>query len=184
MQALYIAEYGETFEDSKLETFIAKYITAQRLDIPSETARINDAWQPIEQEFMKRVESIFGCACPLDTVRVFLTTDTRCTYNIEQAYFFVSISGLFQNEIIMHELLHFWTWWVFHGELESGRITKERYNDVKESLTELLNVEFQDLLGGAHDDGYPQHQEMRAIVRKTWIETKDIKKVFEATAGL
>ena len=84
----------------------------------------------------------------------------------------------------MHELLHFWTWWVFYDEVESGRMTKECYNDVKESLTELLNIEFRDLLDGAHDDGYPQHQEMRAIVGKTWVQTRDIKQVFEATAKL
>ena len=184
MQALYVAEYGETFEDKKLATFITRYIAEQKLDISREIEKINNAWRSIEQECLKKIESIFGIICPLDIVRVFLTTDTRCSYNIEQGYFFVSVSKSFPNKTILHELLHFWTWWVFREKVTSGRMTKGCYNDVKESLTELLNVEFQDVLDGAHDDGYPQHQEMRAIVHKTWVETRDIKKVFTAASKL
>jgi len=183
MQALYIAEYGTGFTDRELETFITKYIATQKLSLSDETERIENAWRPLEQEFLKRVEFVFGIKNSLDTVQVFLTTDTRCSYNIEHGYFFVSVSRPFQNKTIMHELLHFWTWWKFHEEVESKRMTDQHYNDVKESLTELLNIEFGDLLGEAHDDGYPQHQKMREIVRQTWLETKDIRKVFAAASN-
>ena len=182
MQALYIAEQGESFEEKKLEAFITTYIDKQKLDLIAATEQIKTAWQPYQQEFLKRIESMFGVVSPLEAIQVFLTTDTRCSYNIEQGYFFVSVSRPFQNKTIMHELLHFWTWWKFHEEVESKRITDQHYNDVKESLTELLNVAFSDMLGEAHDDGYPQHQKMREIVRQTWLETRDIKKVF-ATAS-
>ena len=30
----------------------------------------------------------------------------------------------------------------------------------------------------SHDDGYPQHQKMCEIVKQTWLEMGDIKKVF------
>lgn len=184
MQSLYIAQYGDAFEDRKLEAFITTYISEQGLIMPAEAERIRMSWRVIEQEFLKRVEQIFGITCPLDVVRVYLTTDGRCSYHTEQGYFFVSVTRPYQNRTIMHELFHFWTWWVFHEEVESGRMTKEQYNDVKESLTELVNVECSDLLGDVHDDGYPQHQEIRAVVRKTWIETKDIKRVFEVATKL
>lgn len=183
MQALYIAEQGETFEEKKMEAFITAYVDKQKLDLATVTNRIKTAWQPHQQEFLKRIEAIFGVTSPLDIIRVFLTTDTRCSYNIEQGYFFVSVSRPFQNKTIMHELLHFWTWWKFHEEVESKRMTELCYNDVKESLTELLNVEFGDLLGEAHDDGYPQHQKMRDIVKRTWLETKDISEVFAAASN-
>lgn len=183
MQALYIAEQGEIFEEKKLEAFITTYVDKQKLDLGVVADQIKTAWQPHQQEFLKKVEAIFGVTSPLDIIRVFLTTDTRCSYNIEQGYFFVSVSRPFQNKTIMHELLHFWTWWKFHEEVKSKRITDQHYNDVKESLTELLNVEFGDLLGEAQDDGYPQHQKMREIVRQTWLETKDIRKVFAAASN-
>lgn len=183
MQALYIAEQGEIFEEKKLEEFIAKYVDKQKLDLVAVTDQIKTAWQPYQQEFLKRIELMFGIKSPLDAIQVFLTTDTRCSYNIEQGYFFVSVSRPFQNKTIMHELLHFWTWWKFHEEVESKRMTELCYNDVKESLTELLNVEFSDLLDEAHDDGYPRHQKMREIVKQTWLETKDIRKVFAVASS-
>lgn len=183
MQTLYIAEQGESFEEKKLEAFITAYVDKQKLDLVAITEQIKTAWQPYQQEFLKRIESMFGISSPLDVIQVFLTTDTRCSYNIEQGYFFVSVSRPFQNKTIMHELLHFWTWWKFHEEVESKRITDRHYNDVKESLTELLNVEFGDLLGEAHDDGYPQHQKMREIVKQTWLETKDIREVFAVASN-
>ncbi|MFA4954951.1 MAG: hypothetical protein WC641_06580 [Patescibacteria group bacterium] len=184
MQSRYTAEYGEVFEDRNLESFITEYIAEQKLDMSQEAERIKAAWEPIKPEFLKRVEAMFALESPFEVIHVFLTTDGRCSYDIEHGYFFVSVSRPFQNKTIMHELLHFWTWLVFHEEVESRRMTKECYNDVKESLTELLNIEFQDLLGDAHDDGYPQHQELRAAVGKTWTETKDIKKTFEVTSRL
>ena len=143
-----------------------------------EAERINVAWNRVKDEFLKRVEFIFGVKCPFESIRVFLTTDGRCSYNISQGYFFVSVSRPFQDKTCMHELLHFWTWWLFHEEVESGRMTTSCYNDVKESLTELLNIEFQDLLDGIPDEGYPQHQAMRAMIRREWGATRDIKKVF------
>lgn len=183
MQALYIAEQGEIFEERKLEVFITTYVDKQKLDLVSVTEQIKTAWQPYQQEFLKRVGSMFGIASPLEAIQVFLTTDTRCSYNIAQGYFFVSVSRPFQNKTIMHELLHFWTWWKFHEEVESKRMTELCYNDVKESLTELLNVEFGDLLGEVHDDGYPQHKKMREIVRRTWLEKKDIREVFAVASN-
>jgi len=184
IEARYVAEYGKGFEDQKLESLISKYVAEQGLDLSIQTEKIEKEWLPIEQEFFKRVEQIFGITSPLGKIQVFLTTDSRCSYNIEKGYFFVSASRPFQNRTIMHELLHFWTWWKFHQEVESGRITKESYNGVKESLTELLNVEFLDLLGGVRDGGYPQHQELRAVVNKTWVETRDIEKVFKIVSKL
>jgi hypothetical protein len=75
----------------------------------------------------------------------------------------------------MHELLHFYTWQVFFEELKRKGLSGLRYNDIKESLTELLNLEFSDLMGGGVDKGYGQHQEMRKKIRDLWPKNKDIK---------
>ena len=180
MQARYIAEFGNVFEDQSLELFIKKVLVKQKLDMQTEAERFKMEWQTIESEYLKRVERIFGIKSPLDIIRIYLTTDGRCSYNTSQGYFFISATRQGQNKTIMHELLHFWTGWLFYQEVEGGRMTYKDYNDVKESLTELLNLEFKDLLGEAEDGGYPQHQALRAIVRTTWNETKDIQQVFKA----
>lgn len=180
MQALYISKFGDVFEDQKLERFITDHIQTNQIKMSDEVESARTGWQPIEKVFLERALALFGVAGSDETIRVYLTTDTRCSYNIEQQYFFVSVSRSFQNKIIMHELLHFFTWYIFHEEVESGRITKEIYNDVKESLTELLNIEFVDLLDGARDGGYPQHANIRRVVARIWGETRNIHKTFEA----
>ena len=77
----------------------------------------------------------------------------------------------------MHELLHFYTWHAFGKKLVDEGLSKLAYNDIKESLTELLNLEFSDLMGGKLDTGYPQHQEMRKKIKEVWKSEKDIDKL-------
>ena len=62
--------------------------------------------------------------------------------------------------------------------LDEG-LSKLTYNDIKESLTELLNLEFSDLMNGKRDEGYLQHQDMRAEIQKMWLVQKDIKVIIE-----
>ncbi|HEY4503572.1 MAG TPA: hypothetical protein VJJ28_00465 [Candidatus Paceibacterota bacterium] len=83
----------------------------------------------------------------------------------------------------MHELLHFYTWHAFGKKLLDEGLSKLTYNNIKESLTEILNLEFFDLLKGKPDSGYPQHQEMRTKVKKIWLEKKDVKPVIDGILG-
>ena len=80
----------------------------------------------------------------------------------------------------MHELWHFYTWYKF-GESEQERIGAKKYNNVKESLTVLLNIECKDLLPeGIEDTGYPQHQKLREEIKILWEEKPDIDFVWES----
>lgn len=184
MHLRYIEKYGEVFEAAKLSEFIQDYLRKEniRIDERVEDARV--AWDGVKVEFLKRADRIFKQTLDVDIVKVFLTTDRRASYNLDGSYFFFSIHAKSSNLTLMHELFHFYTWQVFHGEVESEQINKRCYNDVKESLTELLNVECSDLLDGAEDKGYPQHQEMRAFIQKKWLETRDIVQVFESAKTL
>lgn len=82
----------------------------------------------------------------------------------------------------MHELFHFYTWQAFHKTLKKG-FSEERYNDIKESLTELFNLEFADLMGGAKDKGYAQHKAMRDKIRAIWTKNKNIKNLVRQLAS-
>lgn len=176
-QALFIAKYGNVFEADLVRKFITEYRETLGMDFEAEAKRVEDGWRPIETEFVARAQIIFGIPLPFETVTGYLTTDSRYAYNIPGGYFFTSATRPRPNEIAMHELLHFWTYFVFKDHLKQNY-----YNDAKESLTELLNLEFKDLMAGASDDGYPQHQEIRKVVRNTWLETRSIEKTFNAAA--
>ena len=175
-QLKYIEKYGEDFNKDNLSKFIQEL--TQGSDVYKVVSRIEDAWRKIESEFLRRVENIFG-TFPQKNIVAFLTTNNRCTYNIDKGYFFVSIYSKSANRTIMHELLHFYTWYAYGEKLMREGLSKEKYNDIKESLTIILNSDFADLMEGAIDEGYPQHQEMRAEINKLWLESRDMNKIFE-----
>ena len=81
----------------------------------------------------------------------------------------------------MHELWHFYTWEKF-GEREMIGLGMNKYNDVKEALTILLNLECSDLMN-AKDFGYPQHQNLRKIIADTWLKTKNIEGTWYAACN-
>ncbi len=178
-QILFSEKYGDNFEKEKVRNFIEEQDKINSFDANKEIVAVEERWKIAEPIFIERVEKIFGISYPAPIITVYLTHNERCTYNIEQNYFFVRIGSEFSSNTIMHELLHFYTWHAFGKKLLDEGLSKLAYNDIKESLTELLNLEFSDLLNGKTDIGYPQHQEMRAKIRELWQEKKDVKAIIE-----
>jgi hypothetical protein len=71
----------------------------------------------------------------------------------------------------------FYTWYFFYKELISGSVSQEKYNDIKESLTELINTDFRDIAGVSYDKGYPQHQEMREKINHLRKEGNNVREI-------
>lgn len=173
-QILFTEKYGDNFEKGKVKTFIEEQDKINGFDPDKEIVATEERWKIAEPIFIERVEKIFGISYPAPIITVYLTHNERCTYNIEENYFFTKIGSEFSNNTVMHELLHFYTWHAFGKKLLDDGLSKLAYNDVKESLTEILNLEFSDLMGGKLDSGYPQHQEMREKIRNLWPVKKNI----------
>jgi len=172
LQEIYIAEQGENLDPAKVKSFLKKYVQENKIDVNMAVSEIDKKWQYVEHEFIRRTENVFG-RYPAD-IHAYLSTNSRCTYNIEQNYFFVFVTSKNPNALIMHELLHFYTWRRLHDELIKKGISSEKYNNIKESLTELLNLEYKDLMEGYEDKGYSQHKKMRELVREIWAQNKDL----------
>ncbi|HEY4501916.1 MAG TPA: hypothetical protein VJJ20_02520 [Candidatus Paceibacterota bacterium] len=78
----------------------------------------------------------------------------------------------------MHELWHFYTWHGLGAEQEE-KLGEQRYNDLKEALTVLLNVECKDLMpDNAEDTGYPQHKNLREEMLRYWGKERNIVKLW------
>ena len=178
-QNLFTEKYGNNFEKEKVKTFIEEQDKINSFDANKEIVATEERWKIIEPIFTEQVEKIFGIPYPVPTITVYLTHNERCTYNIEENYFFVKIGSEFSNNTLMHELLHFYTWHAFGKKLLNEGLSKLAYNDIKESLTELLNLEFSDLMNGKQDIGYPQQQDMRAEIQKFWTAEKDISALIQ-----
>lgn len=168
LQELYKVELGE-LDPLKVPEFLQKQVS----DISEKLENIKSAWEAIEYKILERMEKIFSVSLR-NNITVYLSTNSRCTYSIEENYFFVYMDSKNPNIIITHELIHFYTRHAFFKELKEKGVSAEKYNDIKESLTELINTDFQDLLGVNQDKGYSQHTEIRSKINQLRIEGRSV----------
>lgn len=177
---MYFEKYGPVFSESKLKKFINEYIEDNKIDIIQELKIIENKWNQANKLFWPRAEKIFKTKLPNKQIVGYLTINNICGYNIRDNYFFITLTSTSSNLIIMHELWHFFTWYSFGKKFkENNVISKEKYYDIKESLTEILNLEFKDLLGDQIDKGYSPHQKIRKKVEELWIKYQNIKEVVD-----
>jgi len=176
-----VARYGESPTEEEISTFIDLYLVEKRLDIQARMSLYQAQWDAVADEYTRRAETIFGLSLPSD-IAACLTINDSCPYNLEQNFFMVSVQSQYPQMIAMHELWHFYTWYSF-GPEEETKLGKQKYNDLKESLTVLLNVECKDLMPeDVIDYGYPQHKGIRARILDLWQQNKDIKKLWNTVA--
>ncbi len=176
-----VASKGENPTTEATNEFIEAYVMTQNIDTAACVKKYQEDWNSISDEYQKRTEAIFGTTLPHD-VSGFLTVNNRCPYNIEGNYFYISFPNKPSNLTAMHELWHFYTWYGI-GPGEEERLGKEKYNELKESLTVLLNIECPDLLGSnVVDAGYPQHKELRTEMLAFWESNRDIKALWSQFA--
>lgn len=177
-----VTKYGENPSVEDVAFFVSEYIAENNIDIPKHIEIFRKEWGSISAEFKKRAETIFSTSLPGD-VTAYLTVNSRCPYNIQDNFFYVSLQSSRVTRTIMHELWHFYTWYGLGAEQEE-KLGKQKYNDLKEALTVLLNVECKDLLPeDVTDTGYPQHQEMREKILEYWKKDRNIVSLWNYLAN-
>lgn len=140
---------------------------------------VNKSWKSIEKEYFKRLENITGKKIISNDVIVYITTAGRCPYDYKYEWFFVNYFSSFSQVLATcgHELMHFNFHQFFCNDVEK-QIGKDKTSDLKEALTMLLNIEFNDLWF-VGDRGYEPHKELRKFIAKEWVKEKDFKKLLE-----
>lgn len=175
---LLIQKYGTSPTVENTEAFIETYCKEHHLDTEKYIVELQSAWENIADEFHKRARAIFTTSLPYN-ITAYLTINSRCPYNIPDNFFYVSFQSSSNILTIMHELWHFYTWYGLGADQEK-KLGTQKYNDIKESLTVLLNEEFRDFLPeGVSDVGYPQHQDMRNKILHYWKKDKNIKNLWD-----
>lgn len=173
-------QYGEHVSKDETNTFIESYTAKNQIDTTAIVQTFQNSWDSISFEYQKRAENIFGIVLPRD-VTGYLTINNRCPYSIEHDMFYVSTANQnTANKTAMHELWHFYTWFKYGIEWQE-KLGAQKYNEIKESLTVLLNVECKDLLPeDITDNGYPQHQELREKILSIWSQDKNMDRLWHA----
>ncbi len=159
----------------KVREFVRKYIQDNNIEMSAVVAQLQGNWDTVAEAYEKRAEEVFDVKIE-NNITAFVTITGRYPYNIDQNFFYVSTKKN-ANQIAMHELWHFYTWYKFGGDAK--KLGDAKYNDKKEALSVLLNETCADLMAGEIDRGYPQHQELRNIMKEQWQKTHDINIVWQ-----
>lgn len=150
--------------------------------------QVQEMWDLINDEYMKKMEKIHGNNFPFANVSGILTTTPfGYGYNFDEKNPWFACpkdSPLKAIHTTMHEIMH-----IFFFKYLAGKF-KEKFNldDKKvwltsEALTVILNLEFDDLRMYP-DKGLPEHKELREEIKELWIKYKDLNKVLEETAAV
>lgn len=161
--------------------FFRNKLSENKIDIDREIEQSEFNWTKISKEAEKRFKNIFSTDLDLGDITVYLTLNRRCGYNVDKKYFFVSFLKNNKNATIIHELLHFYTYKLLLKDFIDQGINRNDFNDYKEALTFLMNTNFQDLLEGFEDQGYPKQAKLRKFLILTWPKCKNVSDLTELT---
>lgn len=133
-------------------------------------------WLNKGETLINRLEKILG-PFQNETVNAYITTLYICDYSYQEKYFYLSLyhSLALNFTIIAHELAHF----LFYQNFQKfcQKLNENQLQDLKESVTVLLNTkEFNDILL-IEDQGYQPHQKLRRLILVNWNKERDLKKI-------
>ena len=174
---LLVSQVDDLGDETKVKEFIRRFIRENNIDIANNLSEINKNWIEVANKFEEIATRIFRTNLNQD-ITAYLTITGRYPYDTKENYFYVSLLKTNTNATIMHELWHFYTYAKFGDYIDT--IGASKYNDIKEALTVLLNIECKDLLGEEVDSGYPQHKDLREKITQLWADKRDIEYVWSS----
>ncbi|MEK6917774.1 MAG: hypothetical protein AABW51_02395 [Nanoarchaeota archaeon] len=147
------------------------------------TASAKKSWEGLNQEYFLRLERVTGRAVYTQNFVAYTTTVGRCPYNIQDNSFMLSIRRPLLQCLRTsgHELMHLQFSHYFLDKMVA-QIGNAKTADLNESLTVLLNLEFEDLWL-VEDRGYPSHEKLREFIALEWKKEKDFDVLLEKCVG-
>ncbi|MEI8143385.1 MAG: hypothetical protein WCG48_02075 [Candidatus Berkelbacteria bacterium] len=142
-------------------------------DIDEKIKSLTSDWEEISQESEKRFKRLFDTDIDLGDVTAYATFASMFGYNEEESLFFVSLTSNNSNNIIIHELMHFYTHILYEEKFKKAGLSCQRFNDFKEALTFLVNTDFHDLVPNV-DNGYEKQRELRKIMADKWSDCRNV----------
>lgn len=130
----------------------------------------------------EKIEKLTKHPIDYDEIIMFLTTYRRCPYDREKGYIRLALSAnkLRALNILAHEVLHFQFHKYYSNLPRIKSLNFEQFDTIKESLTFLLNFEFEGIPMW-YDKGYDVHQEFRKKLQEYRLSSteKDFDKLVD-----
>jgi hypothetical protein len=154
-------------DDESVEAFVLDTIAQDGIDIQQAAERISGAWESVAAQVGTTFAKMFDTTWQPDDVTAYLTLSTRCPYQYP-SHFWIYYATTLPVASCLHELQHFYAHKLLLPIFEKAN-KKELFNDFKEALTVLLNVEFANVIE-RKDEGYDQHADLRRSIETNYRE--------------
>lgn len=184
---LYFEKFKEATENEKMEIFekksekfySAKFVSTRNLLLK----QIQEMWNLTEDEYFKRMEKIHQNKFPLEKIYGVLSTTPTIygySFNVDKPWFACKYDyPLRAVSTAMHEIMHvFFAKYFLDKYKNKFNLDDKQIHDVKEALTVILNLEFEDLRFFLDTDK-PGQEELRKKVKESWLKYKNIDKVLD-----
>lgn len=166
---------GKKWKDAKkyIINYLNRRYTKNKENYQKKLDKIKKSWGKIEEKYFKKLEEITKRKIYRENFTCYATTIGRCPYNIKENWFMTNIFCNINHSLltIVHELMHLQIHYYFEKKLRE-KISYKKFQDLKEALTILLNIEFRDILN-EEDVGYPNHVDLRNFIKEQWKKEKD-----------
>jgi len=149
--------------------------------LPQIANSFSKTWKKISKQYFTRLKKIIGVKnlnIKFSKINGYLTGSARCPYepNKKNPSFFVNFFWGIPNvlQTAGHEIMHIYFHNSKYWDLCKKEIGYDKTHNLKESLTELLNLEFRDLWI-VENLGYPNHKHLMKFINKQWKKKKDFE---------
>jgi hypothetical protein len=180
------------FNFKKAETVTKQYIEKNsRTKYKNEIIKIQivalqKAWKIVEKKYFQDLESLLQKPIYLENFGCYFTTGLMCPYNEKENWFMVSMwhSIPFSITTICHEIMHLQFLHYYKDYLKKKGLENNQIEDLKESLTFLLNEPGFNKIILCQDNGYPEHKKIRDSLRKIWKNNKNFRVFLDKAINL
>lgn len=147
----------------------------------AEMQALEKSWRLIEKRYFEILSGITQNPILTEKLSCYFTTGFMCPYNEKESWFMVSMwhSIPFSITTICHEIMHLQFLFYYKDYLKKKGLGNNQIDDLKESLTFLLNEPEFDSIILSQDSGYPKHAELRKRLKSIWSKNKDFKNLID-----
>jgi hypothetical protein len=151
-----------------------------------EMQALEKSWRIIEKKYFKTLSSIIKKPIFTNEFNCYFTTGLMCPYNEKENWFMVSMwhSLPFSITTICHEIMHLHFLFYYKNYLKKQGLKKDQIENLKESLTFLLNEPEFDKIILCQDIGYPKHRELREKLKGIWSKNKEFQNLLDEAINI
>ncbi|TSC94534.1 MAG: hypothetical protein Athens101410_768 [Parcubacteria group bacterium Athens1014_10] len=158
-----------------IKNYLANFLEKEKKLIKGKIKSFSQEWNKINNTYFDKLSFVLNITIPKNNIyTAYLTNAGSCPFNVPEGWFMVRIKDEKVDAIAAHEIMHIEFVRAYGFFCKDLGLPQKRFNDLRESLTVLLNEEFEGILSRP-DYGYKEHKDLRNQIIGLWRKDKNIK---------